>query len=489
MGILMEQGLLHVHFVGIGGIGMSGIARLLAEMGWHVSGSDLVASLKTTALASLGIDVHIGHDVEHVAGADIVVFSAAVPQDNCEVAFARQNGIPVIARAEMLGRLMQDQHGIAVAGSHGKTTTTSMIALVLERLGYDPSVVVGGEVLDIDGNGRLGSGPHLVVEADESDGSLVALSPHIAVITNIDADHLDHYADLAAIKATFLSFMHQVHPNGLIITCADDLGLSRLVDEANHRHVDYGLERRGRWWAENLQFSHFGSRSVIYRGHEKVGYLQLQVPGKHNVSNALAVLAVAEELGLAIPDTLAALGQFRGVHRRFELVGEVDGALVIDDYAHHPTEIKVTLAAARHLQRRLILVFQPHRYSRVARLLQEFTTCFTDTDQLIITEIYPAGEQPIPGVSGRLLAKQVRDAGYTRVSYVPDKRDIPEVLDRCVHVGDLVLTMGAGDIREVGEGFLSRRKGQVTIVCPEYALGAADRFEASYPSVVQRTQS
>lgn len=480
MGILMAQGPFHAHFVGIGGIGMSGIARLLAEMGWRVSGSDLVASEKTVALTAAGIEIHMGHDGEYVAGADVVVFSAAVPPDNCELAYARQHGIPVLARAEMLGQLMEKQYGIAVAGSHGKTTTTSMIALVLQKLGQDPSVVVGGEVLEIGGNGKLGLGPHLVVEADESDGSLVALAPNIAVITNIDADHLDHYTDLAAIKATFLAFMERLKPGGLIVTCADDLGLALLIRQVRCRHVDYGLDKKGLWRAENLEFASFGSKSTVYRGTEVQGRLTLQVPGKHNVSNALAAIAVAAELELAIPDVLAALGEFRGVHRRFEVVGEIDGALVVDDYAHHPTEIRATLAAARHLHRRVIAVFQPHRYSRVARLSDEFTTCFADTDELLITEIYPAGEKPIPGISGKWLADQIEHVGDTKVRYFPDKRDIAKALDLCVRDGDLVLTMGAGDIRQVAEDFLSRRKGQVRKGCPQSVSRAVNCFEVTY---------
>ncbi|NMB24323.1 MAG: UDP-N-acetylmuramate--L-alanine ligase [Firmicutes bacterium] len=484
----MAQGPFHAHFVGIGGIGMSGIARLLVELGWRVSGSDIVASEKTTALAAAGVAVHIGHSGEYAAGADVVVFSAAVPEDNCELVYARQHGIPVMARAEMLGRLMEKQYGIAVAGSHGKTTTTSMIALVLQKLGQDPSVVVGGEILDMGANGRLGLGPHLVVEADESDGSLVALAPHIAVITNIDADHLDHYGDLTAIKDTFLAFMERVKHGGLVITCADDLGLAPLVRQVDRRHVDYGFDQRALWWADHLEFTNFGSRSTVYRGNEVQGHLELQVPGKHNVSNALAAMAVAEELDLAIPDVLAALSEFRGVHRRFEIVGEIDGAIVIDDYAHHPTEIKATLAAARHLHRRVIVVFQPHRYSRVARLLDEFTTCFADTDELLVTEIYSAGENPIPGVSGKWLAEQIQKASSTRVQYFPDQRDIAEVLDQCVRDGDLVLTMGAGDIRHVAEDFLSRRKGQVITPCPQYVLRGVNCFEVIYPSVAQKMQ-
>lgn len=460
MGILMKQGPLHVHFVGIGGIGMSGIARLLVEMGWRVSGSDLTDSFKTTTLAALGIDVHIGHQAQNATGADLVVFSSAVPPENCEVVFARQEGIPVIARAEMLGRLMEDKYGIAVAGSHGKTTTTSMIALLLERLGCDPSVVVGGETMDIGGNCKLGKGPYLVVEADESDGSFLRLSPSLAVVTNIDADHLDHYADLEAIRAAFLEFMKKIDPSGLVVICADDHGLTELAKEIGCKQVSYGLEQAAAWQATGLQFHPYGSESVVHRRHEPIGCLELQVPGKHNIANALAALAVADELGLPIDAALIALSQFRGVHRRFEVVGESHGVLVIDDYAHHPTEIRATLAAARHLNRRVIVVFQPHRYTRLARLLEDFATCFQGSDELIVTDVYGAGEKAIPGITGEVLTAAIRDRGCPpQVEYVPDKRDIPEVLERTVVNGDVVLTMGAGDIRDAGEAFLDRWEG------------------------------
>ena len=454
----MEQGPLRVHFVGIGGIGMSGIARILVEMGWQVSGSDLVASEKTESLAAAGVAVHIGHRAENAAGAELVVVSAAVPTGNCEVVFARDNGIPVVTRAQMLGRLMLGKYGIAVAGTHGKTTTTSMISLVLEKLGCEPSVVVGGEVLDIGGNGKLGQGPHLVVEADESDGSFLALPARIAVITNVDADHLDHYGDLGAISAAFLDFMQQIPPNGTVVTCADDQGLAKLAAQIACRHVDYGLQNGGRWRATDIQFFPFGSQSTIWRDKEKMGRLHLQVPGRHNVSNALAVLAVADELNLPVDDAIAILGEFRGVARRFEIVGECEGVLVIDDYAHHPTEIKATLAAARHLNRRIVTVFQPHRYTRVNRLLQDFASCFFDAHQLILTDIYSAGEKPIPGISGAVLAQAVYDAGYSNVTYIPDQRDVPSFLVHSVCRGDVVLVMGAGNIREVGVDLLNQRK-------------------------------
>lgn len=461
MGIQMEQGPFRVHFVGIGGIGMSGVARILVEMGWPVSGSDLVASEKTQSLAAAGVTVYVGHRRENVIGAELVVVSAAVPSDNCEIASANQRGIPVVTRAEMIGYLMEHQCGIAVAGTHGKTTTTSMISLVLERLGYDPSVVVGGEVLDIGGNGKLGRGPHLVVEADESDGSLVALPAQIAVITNVEADHLDHYPDLEAVRATFLNFMRQVPPDGTVVTCADDRGLAKLASQINCRHVDYGLQNGGLWQATEMQFFPFGSQSTVWRGEEKIGCMRLQVPGKHNISNALAVLAVADELGLRIRDAMVVLSEFRGVARRFEVIGESAGVLVIDDYAHHPTEIRATLAAAQHLKRRIVAVFQPHRYSRVTRLLQDFASCFFDADQLLLTDIYSAGEKPIPGVSGELLANAVIEAGYTDLTYIPDMKNIPDFLAQSVHYGDVVLIMGAGNIREVGVEFLKRQRERV----------------------------
>lgn len=488
MGIHMEQGPFHVHFVGIGGIGMSGIARILVDMGWPVSGSDLVASEKTESLAAAGVRVHIGHREENVAGAKLVVVSAAVPMSNSEVLFAHDHGIRVVTRAQMLGRLMQDRFGIAVAGTHGKTTTTSMISLILERLGHDPSVVVGGEVFDIGGNGKLGHGPHLVVEADESDGSFLDLPAQLAVVTNVEADHLDHYADLEAVRATFLAFMRLVPPDGIVVSCADDQGLARLARQLDCRHIDYGLQNGGHWRATELQFFPFGSKSTIWRGREKVGCLDLQVPGRHNISNALAVLAVADELNLPIGETIAILGEFRGVARRFEKLGESGGVLVVDDYAHHPTEIKATLAAARHLHRRIVAVFQPHRYTRVASLIDEFASSFHDADQLILTDIYPAGEKPIPGISGEVLAEVVSKSGYPHLTYIPHKSDIPSFLAKTVLSGDVVLTLGAGDIREAGIEFLNWQKERVVSKCLEYESMAKGHLRVLSPLVEQKTQ-
>ncbi|HHV93354.1 MAG TPA: UDP-N-acetylmuramate--L-alanine ligase [Firmicutes bacterium] len=465
MGIHIEQGPIRVHFVGVGGIGMSGIAKLLVEMGWPVSGSDLVASEKTNSLKKAGVVVHTGHRPENAAGADLVVVSSAVPPDNCELLFARENGIPVITRAQMLGKLMESRCGIAVAGTHGKTTTTSMLSLVLERMGLDPSVVVGGEVFDFGGNGKLGRGPHMVVEADESDGSLLALPAEIAVITNVEADHLNYYGDLEAVRATFLRFMRQVPPQGVVVTCADDPGLVQLAKQVRSRHVDYGLTNGALWQATDLEFSPFEARSTVWRGKAKIGSLRLRVPGSHNVANALAVLAVTGELGLSTSDALAILEEFRGVARRFEKIGEVGDVLVIDDYAHHPTEVKATLAAARHLERRIITVFQPHRYTRVAALLKEFALCFSNTDLLILTDIYPAGEKPVPGISGGLLAEAVAATGFSNLVYIPSCKDIPSYLAELVRPGDAVITMGAGNIRTVGLEFVDLLKARVVAQC------------------------
>ena len=395
-----------------------------------------------------GID-DIGHQAQNATGADLVVFSSAVPPENCEVVL-RTEGIPVIARAEMLGRLMEDKYGIAVAGSHGKLPPSMIVSL--ERLGCDPSVVVGGETMDIGGNCKLGKGPYLVVEADESDGSFLRLSPSLAVVTNIDADHLDHYADLEAIRAAFLEFMKKIDPSGLVVICADDHGLTELAKEIGCKQVSYGLEQAAAWQATGLQFHPYGSESVVHRRHEPIGCLELQVPGKHNIANALAALAVADELGLPIDAALIALSQFRGVHRRFEVVGESHGVLVIDDYAHHPTEIRATLAAARYLNRRVIVVFQPHRYTRLARLLEDFATCFQGSDELIVTDVYGAGEKAIPGLRGSADSGNC-DRGCRHRLSTYRISDIPEVLERTVVNGDVVLTMGAGDIRDAGEAF------------------------------------
>ena len=400
----------------------------------------------------------LGHAASHVEGAHVVVVSSAVARDNVEVAAARQRGIPVIPRAEMLAELMRLKYGIAIAGTHGKTTTTSMVAAVLGAGGFDPTVVVGGRVHGLGANARLGQGEFLVAEADESDGSFLKLSPTIAVVTTVDAEHLDHYADLDAIVAAFLTFMNKVPFYGAAVVCLDDLNIQRMIPRIEKRVVTYGLEAGADLTARRLGFA--GMRStfeVVHRGRA-LGPLALQVPGRHNVLNALAAAAVGLDLEMPFDRIQAALTAFAGVQRRFQIRGEAQGVLVVDDYGHHPAEIRATLAAAKAgFDRRVITVFQPHRYLRTQHLREEFLTAFYQSDVLIIMDIYPAGEAPIHGVHARDLADGIAAHGHREVIFMgADRQGILDYLCESTRPGDLVLTLGAGDVGQLGAEFLRR---------------------------------
>ncbi|MGH7396223.1 MAG: UDP-N-acetylmuramate--L-alanine ligase, partial [Candidatus Rokuibacteriota bacterium] len=392
----------HIHFVGIGGVGMSGIAEVLLTLGYRVTGSDARRSETVERLERLGAKVFLGHEAAHVEGAHVLVYSSAVARDNVEVHAARQRGVPVIGRAEMLAELMRLKYGIAIAGTHGKTTTTSMVAAVLGGGGLDPTVVVGGRVHALGANARLGQGEFLVAEADESDGSFLKLTPTIAVVTTVDAEHLDHYADLDAIVGAFLAFVNKVPFYGCAVVCLDDQNVQRMIPHIEKRVVTYGLAAGADLMARRLQFS--GMRSefeAVHRG-KSLGSVVLQLPGRHNVLNALAAASVGLDLEMPFDRIQAALASFAGVQRRFQIRGEAQGVLVVDDYGHHPAEIRATLAAAKAgFDRRVITVFQPHRYSRTQHLLNDFLTAFYQSDVLIVMDIYAAGEAPIPGVHAR----------------------------------------------------------------------------------------
>ncbi len=446
-----------IHFVGIGGIGMSGIAEVLHNLGYAVSGSDSRESENTRRLASLGIRVAIGHRAENVGEADVVVRSSAVAQDNVEVTAARQRLIPVIQRAEMLAELMRMKYGVAVAGTHGKTTTTSMVAGVLARGGLDPTIVIGGRLNALGTNARLGQGDFLVAEADESDGSFLKLSPTIAVVTTIDAEHLDYYRDLAHIQETFVEFINKVPFYGLAVLCLDQENIQSLLPRVEKRFVTYGLRSQADFLAEEIRFQGMMSEfQVLWKG-ERLGQVRLRVPGLHNVYNALAAVAVGLDLQIDFPTIQAALGEFAGVARRFQILGEPGGILVVDDYAHHPAEIQATLNAAKSgFGRRILAVFQPHRYTRTQALAHEFATAFYQADRLFVTEIYPAGEPPIPGVRGEQIAAGAKEHGHRSVTYVPVKEDLPEAVTAVARPGDIVLTLGAGDIWKIGEEILRR---------------------------------
>jgi UDP-N-acetylmuramate--alanine ligase len=446
-----------IHFVGIGGIGMSGIAEVLHNLGYLVSGSDSRESETTRRLASLGVRVVIGHQAENLGEADVVVRSSAVGQENAEVAAARQRLIPVIQRAEMLAELMRMKYGVAVAGTHGKTTTTSMVATVLARGGLDPTMVIGGRLNALGSNAKLGRGDFLVAEADESDGSFLKLSPTIAVVTTIDAEHLDYYRDLAHIQDTFVEFINKVPFYGMAVLCLDQENIQALLPRVEKRYVTYGLRSQADVLARDVEFAGMTSACRVFWKGELLGRLALNVPGLHNVYNALAAVVVGMDLDLRFEVIRDALAEFTGVDRRFQVRGEAGGITVVDDYAHHPVEIKATLNAAKDgFGRRVIAVFQPHRYSRTQALLGEFSTAFYQADRLFVTEIYPAGEAPIPGVSGRQIADGVAGHGHRHVTYVADKSELAKaVLDQAAP-GDMVLTLGAGDIWRVGEEILDR---------------------------------
>ena len=446
-----------IHFVGIGGIGMSGIAEVLHNLGYLVSGSDSRESETTRRLASLGVRVVIGHQAENLGEADVVVRSSAVGQENAEVLAARQRLVPVIQRAEMLAELMRMKYGVAVAGTHGKTTTTSMVATVLARGGLDPTMVIGGRLNALGSNAKLGRGDFLVAEADESDGSFLKLSPTIAVVTTIDAEHLDYYRDLAHIQDTFVEFINKVPFYGMAVLCLDQENIQALLPRVEKRYVTYGLRSQADVLARDVEFAGMTSACRVFWKGELLGRLALNVPGLHNIYNALAAVVVGMDLDLRFEVIRDALADFTGVDRRFQVRGEAGGITVVDDYAHHPVELKATLNAAKDgFGRRVIAVFQPHRYSRTQALLGEFSTAFYQADRLFVTEIYPAGEAPIPGVSGRQIADGVAGHGHRHVTYVADKSELAKaVLDQAAP-GDMVLTLGAGDIWRVGEEILDR---------------------------------
>ncbi len=445
-----------IHFVGIGGIGMSGIAEVLLNLGHSVSGSDIRESDITRRLAGMGAQIHIGHRPENVAGANVVVYSSAVKQDNAELEAARRDFIPAIPRAEMLAELMRLKYSVAVAGSHGKTTTTSLVGTVLAEAGLDPTLVIGGKLDSIGSNARLGQGEFLVAEADESDGSFLMLSPTIAVVTNIDLEHLDYYRDLDHLKETFLSFINRVPFYGAAVLCLDDPNVQSLIPGVKKRYLTYGLSAQADVQAADLVTQGRGSRfDLIFKGRN-MGAIELNIPGRHNVLNALAAAGVAFEMEVSFESTAKALRRAGGIHRRFQVKGEAAGITVIDDYGHHPTEIKATLAALKdcYPDRRCVVVFQPHRYSRTKALFGDFATAFNQADSIILTEIYPAGEAPIEGISGAVLAEAVRTHGHHDSDYEPDLNRLAAKVAAQTAPGDVVLTLGAGTIWHVGEELL-----------------------------------
>jgi UDP-N-acetylmuramate--alanine ligase len=440
----------HIHMIGIGGTGMSGIAEVLLNLGYKVSGSDLQTNEATIRLARLGAKIYRGHRAARVRGADVAVISSAVKEDNVEVQEARQLKIPVIPRAEMLAELMRMKYGIAVAGSHGKTSTTSMIALVLEYGGFDPTIIVGGRLNTIGANAKLGEGDFIVAEADESDRSFLFLSPFIAVLTNIDDEHLDQYSTVEEIKRTFINFANKVPFYCPVILCLDDANLQTLIPALERRIITYGFSTQADIFARDQAYENFKTTSCLYYKGKKLGTLKLNVPGKHNISNAMAAVAVGLDLDMPARLILQALENYTGMGRRFELKKEINDIMVVEDYGHHPTEIRATLDAARRgWKRRVVMVFQPHRYTRLSLLMNSFATAFNQADVLIVTEVYPAGEQPIPGISGKTLYAEIQQFGHKNVHFEPNLKKIPLLVKKLVQPGDLLLVQGAGNITKI----------------------------------------
>ncbi len=455
----MKRKIRRVHFVGIGGIGMSGIAEVLLNLGYRVAGSDLAESETVLRLRRLGAEILIGHRPENLKNADVVVISSAVRQDNPEVIAAHERLIPVIPRAEMLAELMRMKYGIAVAGTHGKTTTTSMIASVLAHGGLDPTAVIGGKLNIFGSNAKLGQGELLVAEADESDGSFLRLSPTIAIVTNIDPEHLDHYGTLEEVQKAFLEFINKVPFYGLAILCLDHENVQALIPRVRKRFVTYGLSTQANFRATEISFHGLTASFRAFENDRELGPISIQMPGLHSVYNALATVATASELGLRFEVVRESLGSFSGVQRRFQIKGEGQGVMVVDDYGHHPAEIKATLSAAkRGWERRTVVVFQPHRYSRTRDLFKDFLTAFNEADVLFLTAIYPAGEDPIVGVDALGLYEGIKEHGHKDVTFVPDKKAVLEKLMPRLKPGDMVMTLGAGDIWKVGEALVQELK-------------------------------
>jgi UDP-N-acetylmuramate--alanine ligase len=440
----------HIHFVGIGGMGMCGIAEVLANMGYRVSGSDMNDTEITRHLQNIGCVVKQGHRADHVEAADVVVVSSAIKGYNPEVEAARARQIPVIPRAEMLGELMRMKYGIAVAGAHGKTTSTTMMHTVMMAAGLDPTAVIGGRVNSLGlANARWGKSDYLVAEADESDGSFLTLTPTLAIVTNVDAEHLDHYGTFDNVKKAFTDFCNRVPFYGMSALCGDNAGVQAILPNMTKRFVTFGISSQATYRARNIRPDGLTTRFVAWRKADELGEVVLPMPGEHNVLNALGVLVIADFLGIPFETYVKALASFEGVARRFTVRGEVGGVTVVDDFGHHPAEVRATLAGAKSSfgGRRIIAAFQPHRFTRTRDQWQEFPRAFHDADKVVICDIFAAGEPPIDGISSEQLVKLAREAGHKDITYIPRREDLAAWLDGHAKSGDLVITLGAGNIQ------------------------------------------
>ncbi len=439
-----------LHFIGAGGIGMSGLCEILRAMDFEVSGSDLKEGENLARLRRLGTQIYIGHDAAHVKGADVVVYSSAIAKDNPEYHAAVREGIPLISRGEMLAELMRMKYAVAIAGSHGKTTTTSLVATVLRAAGLDPTVVVGGRMASLGSNARLGGGDLLVAEADESDGSFLRLSPTIAAITNVDPEHLDFYGSHEALKQAFVQFAERVPFYGLSVLCLDHPHVRDLLPQLNRRYVTYGLSRQADYVADAIAFRGLETAFNVQRRGQNLGQFVVSMPGQHNVLNCLAVIAIADELEVPLDVVKEALATFRGVARRFTVVAEPNQIALVDDYGHHPEEIRATLNAARNAYcGRVLVAFQPHRYSRTQALFQEFARAFDQADMVCVADVYAAGEAPVPGVDAEALALAIDQSGHKNVHYVKDRDVLADRLAAEARPGDVLIALGAGDINRV----------------------------------------
>ncbi len=441
---------IHVHFVGIGGMGMCGIAEVLINMGYGVSGSDIAQTEITKHLKKIGGRIEVGHRADNLRDADVVVVSSAIKGYNPEVEAAKARLIPVIPRAEMLGELMRLKHGIAVAGSHGKTTTTTMLSSVLMAAGLDPTAVIGGRVNSLGlANARMGKSEYLVAEADESDGSFLKLAPTVAVVTNMDKEHMDHWGHEDNIKKAFTDFVNRVPFYGMAALCLDNPGVQSILPDISKRYVTYGVASQATYRARNVRHDGLHSRYIAWRRAEELGEIELPMPGQHNVLNSLAVLAVADTLDIPFEVVSKALAKFDGIQRRFTVRGEVGGITVVDDFGHHPTEVRATLSGARSgfPGQRVIAAFQPHRYTRTRDQFNEFARSFYDADKVFVCDVFSAGEKPIEGATSESLVKAIQDNGHKNVEYVPKREDIAKQVAKIARPGDLVLTLGAGNIQ------------------------------------------
>lgn len=450
-----------VHFVGIGGIGMSGIAEVLLNLGYKVSGSDIKETETTKRLKGLGADIHIGHRAENIGDAYVVVVSSAIRKDNPELLAANDKNIPVILRAEMLAELLRMKYSVLVSGTHGKTTTTSIIAHMLHHAGLDPTMVVGGKLNNIGTNAKLGQGTFVVAEADESDGSFLLLTPTIAITTNIEREHMDHYKEYENLENAFVEFLNKVPFYGLNLVCLDNPGVQKIISRLKRRVMTYGFSHQADLRADNIQVGKDGSEYDVYLQNKFLGRFKNSVLGVHNVQNSLAAIGVGIELGISVEKIKEAFLEFKGIERRFHFRGTAKGVVVVDDYGHHPTEIKATINTARQYWKgRIVVLFQPHRYSRTRDLFEEFITSFYEADVVLVMDIYAASEDPIPGVDGVSIAKGLKAHGHKEVYFVGDKDKGYEFIKNFLQKGDMLLTLGAGDVWQVGVKYVKEMSGE-----------------------------